>query len=279
MMNLCMYVLTMSVAVAPLAVVPVPAPTLVPTPVQAPVPAPPSVPNVPPVPATADKPPSLDEALGLGDGGKPSDTTTDASELQRSLDGAKPRDILNSAIDDMKHSAQLLEANDSGISTRRVQESVVRKLDELIATAQRMKQQQSQQGQDSQGQSGKGKNQGKDQGAKDGKDGQDGKDGKDGKKPEPSENGQPRGGRDGKQDQAGADGKRRKDGDATSNEPPEQADPTMTNAQFDEARAEWGRLPPRVREAVRQGLRDPMSAAYRQLTQDYYRRLAEEPKR
>ena len=256
MMNLCLYVLSMSVAVAP-----------------------PSVPNVPPVPTTANKPPSLDEALGLGDGGKQSDTTTDASELQRSLDGAKPRDILNSAIDDMKHSAQLLEANDSGISTRRVQESVVRKLDELIATAQRMKQQQSQQGQESQGQSGKGKNQGKDQGAKDGKDGQDGKDGKDGKKPEPSENGQPRGGRDGKQDQAGADGKRRKDGDATSNEPPEQADPTMTNAQFDEARAEWGRLPPRVREAVRQGLRDPMSAAYRQLTQDYYRHLAEEPKR
>ena len=274
MMNLCMYVLSMSVAAAPPTVVPEPVPTPVPTPDQ----APPSVPNVPPVPTMADKPPSLDEALGLSDGGKQSDTTTDASELQRSLDGAKPRDILNSAIDDMKHSAQLLEANDSGISTRRVQESVVRKLDELIATAQRMKQQQSQQGQESQGQqsqgqSGKGKNQGKDQGAKDGKDGQDGK------KPEPGENGQPRGGRDGKQDQDGADGKRRKDGDATSNEPPEQADPTMNSAQFDEARAEWGRLPPRVREAVRQGLRDPMSAAYRQLTQDYYRRLAEEPKR
>ena len=184
MMNLCMYVLSMSVAAAPPTVVPVPVPTPVPTAGQ----APPSVPNVPPVPAMADKPPSLDEALGLGNGGKQSDTTTDASELQRSLDGAKPRDILNSAIDDMKHSAQLLEANDSGISTRRVQESVVRKLDELIATAQRMKQQQSQQGQESQGQqsqgqSGKGKNQGKDQGAKDGKDGQDGKDGKDGKKP------------------------------------------------------------------------------------------------
>ena len=274
MMNLCMYVLSMSVAAAPPTVVPVPVPTPVPTPDQ----APPSVPNVPPVPTMADKPPSLDEALGLGDGGKQSDTTTDASELQRSLDGAKPRDILNSAIDDMKHSAQLLEANDSGISTRRVQESVVRKLDELIATAQRMKQQQSQQGQQSQGQQsqgqgGKGKNQGKDPGAKDGNDGQDGK------KPEPGENGQPRGGRNGKQDQDGADGKRRKDGDATSNEPPEQADPTMNSAQFDEARAEWGRLPPRVREAVRQGLRDPMSAAYRQLTQDYYRRLAEEPKR
>ena len=258
MINLSMCVFSVCIAVAPPA----------PAPIQPPVPA------QPPTPSATDKPPSLDEALGLGDGAKQSDTTTAASELQRSLDGAKPRDILNSAIDDMKHSAQLLEANDSGISTRRVQESVVRKLDELIATAQRMKQQQSQQGQDSQGQqsqgqSGKSKNQG----------GKDGKDGKDGKKPEPGENGQPRGGRDGKQDQDGANGKRRKDGDATSNEPPELADPTMNDAQFDEGRAEWGRLPPRVREAVRQGLRDPMSAAYRQLTQDYYRRLAEEPKR
>lgn len=261
MINLSMYVFSVCIAVAPPA----------PAPIQPPVPA------QPPTPSATDKPPSLDEALGLGDGAKQSDTTTAASELQRSLDGAKPRDILNSAIDDMKHSAQLLEANDSGISTRRVQESVVRKLDELIATAQRMKQQQSQQGQESQGQQSQGQSgKSKNQGAKDGKDG---KDGQDGKKPEPSENGQPRGGRDGKQDQDGANGKRRKDGDATSNEPPELVDPTMNDAQFDEGRAEWGRLPPRVREAVRQGLRDPMSAAYRQLTQDYYRRLAEEPKR
>jgi hypothetical protein len=258
MMNLSMYVFSLCIAMAP----PASAPKLPPVPAQ------------PPTPSAADKPPSLDEALGLGDGAKQSDITSDASELQRSLDGAKPRDILNSAIDDMKRSAQLLEANDSGISTKRVQESVVRKLDELIATAQRMKQQQSQQGQDSQGQQSQGQSgKSKNQGAKDGKDGQDGK------KPEPGENGQPRGGRDGKQDQDGANGKRRKDGDATSNEPPELADPTMNDAQFDEGRAEWGRLPPRVREAVRQGLRDPMSAAYRQLTQDYYRRLAEEPKR
>ncbi|MEN9641052.1 MAG: hypothetical protein RIR77_241 [Planctomycetota bacterium] len=261
MMNLSMYVFSLCIAVAP----PASAPILPPVPAQ------------PPTPSAADKPPSLDEALGLGDGAKQSDITSDASELQRSLDGAKPRDILNSAIDDMKRSAQLLEANDSGISTKRVQESVVRKLDELIATAQRMKQQQSQQGQDSQGQQSQGQSgKSKNQGAKDGKDG---KDGQDGKKPELGENGQPRGGRDGKQDQDGANGKRRADGDATSNEPPELADPTMNDAQFDEGRAEWGRLPPRVREAVRQGLRDPMSAAYRQLTQDYYRRLAEEPKR
>jgi hypothetical protein len=228
----------------------------------------------PPVPT--EPPPSLDDVLGLGDGNKQSSSEREASELQRSLDGAKPRDILNSAIDDMKQSARLLEANDSGISTRRVQESVVRKLDELIATAQRM-QQEKQQSQGEQGQpgqsgeksSGKNQGQGKNQGDQSGKDG---------KRDEPREGGQPRGGRDGKKDQDEG-GKRSKDGDAGANEPPETLDPTLGDAQFDEGRAEWGRLPPRVREAVRQGLRDPMSAAYRQLTQDYYRRLAEEPKR
>lgn len=232
------------------------------------------VPVAPPQVATTP-PPSLDEALGLGDGNKQSGAKEDTSELQRSLDGAKPRDILNSAIDDMKQSARLLEANDSGISTRRVQESVVRKLDELIATAQRMQQQQQQQPPGGQGQQGqpnqgnKGKEQSKNQGDQEGKDG---------KRDEPSESGQPRGGRDKGKDQEGG-GKRSKDGDASTNEPPELLDPTMSDAQFDEGRAEWGRLPPRVREAVRQGLRDPMSSAYRQLTQDYYRRLAEEPKR
>ena len=228
----------------------------------------------PPVPT--EPPPSLDDVLGIGDGKKQSSSEREASELQRSIDGAKPRDILNSAIDDMKQSARLLEANDSGISTRRVQESVVRKLDELIATAQRM-QQEKQQSQGEQGQPGQSgeKSSGKDQGQ--GKN-QGDQAGKDGKRDEPREGGQPRGGRDGKRDQDGG-GKRSKDGDAGANEPPETLDPTLGDAQFDEGRAEWGRLPPRVREAVRQGLRDPMSAAYRQLTQDYYRRLAEEPKR
>ena len=50
-------------------------------------------------------------------------------------------------------------------------------------------------------------------------------------------------------------------------------------AQLEEGRVEWGRLPPRVRDAVRQGMRDPMSAAYRRLTQEYYRRMAEEPRK
>ena len=241
------------------------APAGAPSPAVPPAAAPPA--STPP----AADPPSLDEALGLGGAKKPTTDDQHAEDLKRSLEGAKPRDILASALDDMRRSEKLLEANEAGLPTRRVQESVVRKLDELIATAQRIQQQknqQQQQGQQSgqQQKQGKGQQQGKQQA-------------NDGQRDEPREGGQERGGKDGKPKPQDAGGKRRPDGDANANEPPPNVDPTANDAQFDEGRAEWGRLPPRVREAVRQGMRDPMSSAYRRLTQDYYRRLAEEPKR
>jgi hypothetical protein len=42
--------------------------------------------------------------------------------------------------------------------------------------------------------------------------------------------------------------------------------------------AAWGSLPERVRDALVQGSSDRFSAAYRRLTEAYYRMLAEEPK-
>lgn len=241
-----------------------------------PAPAPTSPPPAPtPAPGTtAADPPSLDEALGLGGAKKPPADDSHAEDLKRSLEGAKPRDILASALDDMRRSQRLLEANESGLPARRVQESAVRKLDELIATAQRMQQQKNQQMQ--QGQQGQQSGQQK----KDRNQGQKGNQkGDDGQPDDPKAGGQQQGGKDGKPKPTDAGGRRRPDGDANAQEPPPTVDPSMNDAQFDEARAEWGRLPPRVRDAVRQGLRDPMSSAYRRLTQDYYRRLAEEPKR
>ena len=221
-------------------------------------------------PPPAD-PPSLDEALGIGGESKDRSAEQRSSDLQRSLDGAKPRDILASAIEDMRQSARLLEEKESGLPARRVQESVVRKLDELIASAQRMQQQQQQQQQSSSGQQQQQNKQSK------GKSGQ--QQGDDGEREEPREDGQERGGRDGSK-QDSNDGRRSKNaGESDADQPPPAVDATAQDAQFDEGRAEWGRLPPRVREAVRQGFRDPMSAAYRRLTQEYYRRLAEERKR
>ena len=227
-------------------------------------------PAAPPAPPPKDAPPaepSLDDALGIEPESGTAPPADDGAGLERSLKGTKPRDILASAIDDMRRSATLLDAMESGLPTQRAQESVVRKLDELIATAQRMQQQQQQQQQQG-GEPGKQQRKPQQGGRQDGRQEQQ----------EPREQGQERGGRQSRQD--GAEGRdRRPDGDAGAQQPPDAVDPAGNDLQFDESRAEWGRLPPRVREAVRQGLRDPMSAAYRRLTQEYYKRLAEEPKR
>jgi len=215
-------------------------------------------------------PPSLDEALGIGNGER---ADLPPSAIEESLSGAKPRDILQSALDDMARSARLLDSKEAGLPTRRAQQSVVRKLDELIATARRMQQQQQQQQQQA-GQSGGAQQRRNRQGEQ-----QQG--GESGQEPGQDE---PRPGADDESRRRAGDrdGSGRPQGqraDAGAQEPPEAVDPTDATAQFDESRAEWGRLPPRVREAVRQGLRDPVSAAYRRLTQDYYRRLAEEQRR
>lgn len=214
-------------------------------------------------PPTSDEP-SLDEALGIGGAKKPADAPG-RDDLDRNLSDAKPRDLLGAALDDMKKSASLLDGKESGLPTQRAQQSAVRKLDELIAAAQRMRQQQQQSSQSNQQQ--QQQQQGKD-GKQQSKDGKDQKEGQQGEQPKPEGGNKPQDGQRGKQQ-----------GEANANEPPTALDPTKDMAQLDETRAEWGRLPARVREAVRQGMRDPMSAAYRKLTEEYYRRMAEEPKR
>ncbi len=228
--------------------------------------------SAPPEGAPATDPPSLDDALGIGGDGPDRSGGDRDAKVDRSLSGAPPRDILESAIADMRRSKELLEARESGLPARRAQESAVRKLDELIASAERMQQERKQQqGQQQQGQQQQGKqgSQGRDKRQRPG-------DGEEGGQEE--QDGDPRGDRQGGEREGKADdGRRSRDASTSdSTEPPQLVDPTTADAQFDESRAEWGRLPPRVREAVRQGFRDPMSAAYRRLTQEYYRRLAEE---
>jgi hypothetical protein len=44
------------------------------------------------------------------------------------------------------------------------------------------------------------------------------------------------------------------------------------------AAAAWGNLPDRTRAALLQGLSDRFSALYQSVTEQYYRKLAEEPK-
>lgn len=220
-----------------------------------------------PPPAAPVSPPSLDEALGLEGAGA---VDTPGSDLDAALAGAPPKDILESALADMKRSLRLLEARETGLPTKRVQESVVRKLDELIATAQRMQQQQQQQ-QQQQGRGGQQRGQ-RQEGQRDGGERQGANE------PRPAEGDGSRQRPKGTEGEA-ADRREGAASEADATRPPDAADPGDGSAQFDESRVEWGQLPPRVREAVRQGVRDPMSAAYRRLTQEYYRRLAEEGRR
>lgn len=223
----------------------------------------------PPTPkAPAPPPPSLDEALGIDDG-SPQDQPE--SKIGERLAGASPRDILDSALEDMRRSSQLLDARQGGLPARRAQASVVRKLDELIATAQRMQEQQQQQQQ----QQGSGQSSPRQQRQKGQQSGQEQQDGTQDGEPRPGEANQRRPG----ESDAEGEGRSRAAGEADAQVPPEAIDPTDMTAQFEEGRVEWGRLPPRVRDAVRQGMRDPMSAAYRRLTQEYYRRMAEEPRK
>ena len=223
----------------------------------------------PPSPPPAPDGPSLDEVLGIEGGAKDRSSEDRSERVARSLSGAEPREILDSAITDMRRSAELLRERETGLPTRRAQESAVRKLDELIASAERLKRERNQGAQSGsqqqkQGSSGKQDRQG--QGASEGL------------RDEPQGGSKPGDRRSGTRDgQSADDGSRNPAaGDADASQPPPVMDPTTQDAQFDEGRAEWGRLPPRVRDAVRQGFRDPMSAAYRRLTQDYYRRLAGE---
>ncbi|MEM8739616.1 MAG: hypothetical protein AAGG38_14230, partial [Planctomycetota bacterium] len=45
---------------------------------------------------------------------------------------------------------------------------------------------------------------------------------------------------------------------------------------MEEVRREWGDLPARLRDELSNGLDEPYSPVYRDLTEAYYRRLAEE---
>ena len=131
--------------------------------------------------------------------------------------------------------ARLADRADPGLTTQRLQEDILRKLDQVIASAQQ-----------SQGGSGSSSS----------------------SSSSPSSQSQP--------DQAGS---QTSDGSSASATPGENVpggsdDVTLSGAQG--ARARWGSLPDRLRDALTQGLDDPYSSLYRTLTERYYKKLAEQ---
>ena len=57
--------------------------------------------------------------------------------------------------------------------------------------------------------------------------------------------------------------------------PPELQEGALNNV-MEDGRTEWGALPARIRDLVQQGRRDRVSSLYQRLTEQYYRRMAEE---
>lgn len=236
-------------------------------------------PSEPPSPPKSEEK-SLDELLGIegaGDAKKAADESTRAHEesLARILTEKEAQDTLEVTIDEMKRSATLLQENDGGTSVQRLQEDILARLDTLIQSAQQQQQQQSSSSSSSSSSS-------QSQGEKKGGDSSQAKGGKG-------------------QGEAAAESKRRKeaeqrakDGQAKSGE--QEGDSTkqgstgeragelppgveaIEGGAIEESDEEWGNLPPRVRDVLRQGVREKMSSVYKRWTEAYYRRIAEESK-
>ena len=137
-------------------------------------------------------------------------------------------------------SADLLDGDlDSGLGTQRVQQDILARLDQLIDIAKQMSQQQMSSGGGGSGQS----------------------------KPKP--------GTEQQQQQAGAQGSRPGVQDGQSVEPPPGQEGDI-NTIIEETGSEWGHLPERLREMLEQAQNSHISRLYRTLTEQYYKRLAEE---
>ncbi len=190
----------------------------------------------------AKKLPSLDDLLGLP-GPKKSDDAQDAppqkdttqKRLDEQLDDEIDiRDEFKLALKEMSESADRLELSfDTGTVTQRLQQSVIRRLEDLIEASQN--QQSSSSSSQSQSQSQQ----------------------------------QP------KQPQKGSQSQSSQGSNTQESLPPGGREGELSD-NLDTARAEWGALPDRVRDALQQGSGDYFSRLYESLTESYYKRLAEQ---
>jgi TolA-binding protein len=163
------------------------------------------------------------------------------------LAGEEQGDAFEQAVRLMRESAERLEsAGDSGVQTQRLQEEAIKRLDQLIAQAQRQRSRQQQQQQQQQQSREQREQQAQRQSSQ--------------------------------QQQAEAQGQN-PGGTGDRDNPGRPGQAARLNPAQLAGSAAWGNLPAHVREALVQGLADRYSSMYQRLTEEYYRRLAEEPKR
>jgi len=196
---------------------------------------------------------SLDDLLGLEET-EEQRTAREAAEaeaeaaLQRALEEERISDAFKDAVRQMALSASLLgEKFDAGIGTQRIQEDILRKLDQLIESARK------QQSNSSSSSSSSSQQQQQQQQSR------------------PQQQNQA------SQNQTNPQAASNENPDDSGVFPPEDA--RNIGTMLEETDVEWGSLPARVRDQLLQSMRDRPSALYRKLTQEYYRRLAEESTR
>lgn len=198
------------------------------------------------IPPSTDPLPSLDDLLGTEgntsyldrDTTVPENTADDA--LNQLLSGQEIADEFRAAVELMGRSARrLTAARDTSLTTQRLQEDVLRKLDKLIADAEQRSQQNSNSSSSSSSPQQEQQN-----------------------TQQPAQGSPPQ----------SSSGENRND----TASPSGQSGPLGPELAAD--LAAWGALPNRVRDALVQGSSDRFSATYRKLTEAYFRMLAEEPK-
>lgn len=226
--------------------------------------------TTPPTTQPAPPAPSLDDLLNI-DKDKPagdansqatSDVESDADakakadaaadevkrELDKQLSEAEVANAFVQAVEKMSVAADLLDARfDPGLDTQRVQEDIIAKLGQLLDQAKKNKSNSS----SSSSSSSSSKQQQQKQ--------------------------QDPGKKQGKQEEKNQQNQRNdKPADNHSEIDPPAPQDANANAPLEESRAEWGNLPQRVRDMLMQGRKDSYSPLYKRLTEEYYKRLAEE---
>lgn len=184
--------------------------------------------------------PTLDELLGIEeeDGASGDDATS--VDLDRKLSGQEIGEAFDQAVRLMGDAAERVGKNsDVSVATQRVQEDALKRLDQLIASIEQNQQQQQQQ---------QSQNQKQQQ-----------------QQQQPSQ----------QQQQAGKERREGKASDSNEIDPPGLREGALGEG-VESAKAAWGSLPARVRDMLVQGVSDRFSSTYRQMTEEYYKRLAEE---
>ncbi len=198
-----------------------------------------------PAPATRKPLPTLDQLLGLapadGEPGSPAAALSpDAGrqDLDQRLKNPSIDDQFEEAVGLMGRSAARLTAgNDTGLDTQRIQEDTLKKLDALISQMQKQQQQQQSTGSPQQ------------------------------PRQQGDQRDQPR--------PAQASRSEQRSNDSTTTDAPARRDGPLRPG-LESAKAAWGALPARIREMLLQGSGEKFSSGYDRLTEDYYKKLAEQ---